>query len=507
MPIKLVTAEQMHHIDHAATERGITILDLMESAGQAVADDIMENYKPNCVGIVAGKGNNAGDGFVTARLLAEQNVSVKLIHLTLVDDMSDAGAGNFRKLPESVQIFDRLSVPEMPEIFSECEIVVDAILGTGISGPAKGTAGEAIAMVNSLDIPVVAVDIPSGLNADTGIAEGACVFADRTITMGLPKIGMIINDGLDFCGDIIIADIGFPDDLINSPDLNIHLLEHEDAVNAFPPRPRSGHKGTFGSVLVIAGSLGFSGAAYLTTNSALRSGCGMVYTAFPEGVTNLLESQLIEAIKIQVSGEKNFLSHNAWEDLEPHIQKASAIALGPGLGTDQETARLVDEIVCQSSPMVIDADALNCLAEKIQYLIERNAPTILTPHPGEMSRLLGISIQEVQNDRIESARRLARESSAIVILKGAQSIVATPEGQVFINPTGNSGMAKGGSGDVLTGLLAGFLAQGCSALDAACAGVYLHGLAGDLAREALGERAMIARDILDYLPSALISCE
>jgi len=326
--------------------------------------------------------------------------------------------------------------------------------------------------------------------------------------MGLPKIGMILGEGPELCGDIAVAHIGFPEDLTDSPDLKVHLLDQGDVYDALPARPFDGHKGTFGSLLVIAGSVGMSGAAFLTTAAALRSGCGLVYGAFPEKVAAALAAHVVEAIKVPIpGGGGEHLTHASWDALEVPLERASAIALGPGIGTRSDTARLVDEIVCQNLPIVIDADALNCLADKALYLTERSAPTVLTPHPGEMGRLLGISAAEVQADRLGASRKLATDAEVVVLLKGAQTVIAHPDGRVFINPTGNDGMAKGGSGDVLTGLIGGLLAQGCTALDAACCGAFLHGLAGDFAREELGRRGMMARDILDQVPDAFRVCE
>jgi NAD(P)H-hydrate epimerase len=505
MAMKLVTAEEMRRIDAITIqERNITGLELMERAGESVAETILAEYQPRCVGIVTGKGNNAGDGLVAARILAQNHVRVRVIMLIESQNLSDAGRANFERLPEGVEILDRHSVPLMASAFEECDVIVDAILGTGATGPVRGSFGEAVAVMNSLETPVVAIDIPSGLNPDTGLAEGSCVIADLTVTMGLPKRGLVLGQGPEFCGEVVVADVGFPEDLLQNPELKLHAIDESDVSDALPTRPFDGHKGIFGSLLVIAGQDGMSGAAYLTTASALRSGCGMVYAAFPSDVSHVLAGRLVEAVKIPIpGGGGHYLAHDSWDSFEPYFGKADAIALGPGIGTRPETARLVDELVCLDIPMVLDADALNCLGTKVEYLSKRPAPTVLTPHPGEMGRLLGISAGEVQERRIETALKLAQDARVVVVLKGSRSIVAAPDGRAFVNSTGNNGMAKGGSGDVLTGLIGGLLAQGCSALSAACAGVFLHGLAGDLAREELGARGMTAGDILRHMPEAL----
>jgi NAD(P)H-hydrate epimerase len=444
---------------------------------------------------------------VIARLLKEKGVDVVLIMLTAGGNLSESGRCNFERLPEGIVLLDRHSVEGMEKIFEGCDVLVDAILGTGLEGAARGCFGEAIAAMNALEQDVISVDIPSGLNSSTGEAEGACIVASETITIGLPKQGMIQGVGPQVCGRVVVADIGFPKDLIESRDLAKHLVTLDDVKRGLPIRPYDGHKGFFGSLLVLAGSLGMSGAAYLTTACALRSGCGMVYGAFPRDVQNSIEGMLIESVKVSLSGKGQTLSYENWVEIEPWLEKATAIAVGPGIGTSEETVRLVDELVCVEKPLVIDADALNCLKEKVLYLTKRNAPTVLTPHPGEIARILGKSVQEVQDSRFETAKYLAQESQTVVLLKGAYTVIADPEGRLYVNPTGNAGMAKGGSGDVLTGLIGGLLAQGCSGLQAAMIGAYIHGMAGDLAQKRKGERGMTARDVLEHVPEAFQLCE
>ena len=509
MAQKLVTVAQMREIDRITIqERGVPALELMERAGRAVADAVVDRFQPRRVGIVTGKGNNAGDGLVVARALSERGIAVRLVMLVQGADLSESARHNFQRLPDNVELLDRPSAGEIETSLRECDVVVDAILGTGISGPVRGPLGEVIAVVNSLGAPVAAIDVPSGLNADTGRVEGAGIIARLTVTIGLPKIGMVVGEGTQFAGEVIVADIGFPEDLTHDPDLKLHLLELEDIRKSLPERPFDGHKGTFGSLLVVAGRLGMDGAAYLTTAAALRSGCGMVYAAFPHEVTGLVGASLVEAVKIPHLGDGGeFLTHRSWDALKPFVERADAIALGPGIGTRPDTAQLVDELIRQDVPMVIDADGLNCLVDKVSRLTGRKAATILTPHPGEMGRLVGKSAEHVQASRVETAAELARGANAVVLLKGAQTVIAEPEGRRFVNPTGNSGMAKGGMGDVLTGLIGGLLAQGCSASSAACVGAYAHGLAGDLARADLGERGMTARDVLQRIPQALGAVE
>lgn len=500
---KLVTAEEMRKMDHIAIhERGIPGLELMENAGTAVADILYMEFKPQSVGIVAGKGNNAGDGLVAARLLAEKGVGVRLLLLTEAKNQSEACRHNYQKLPESVQVLEHRKIKEMPEFFADCDIMVDAILGTGVEGPVKGSFGEAIAQMNAMEKRRVAIDIPSGLMANNGQAAGACVIADLTITMGLPKLGMLIGDGAYYCGEILIADIGFPEDLLNDNRWKGHVLDVEEALQLLPERNPKGHKGSFGKLLVLAGSQGMGGAAALTCQAALRSGCGLVYAALPEKV--LHEVQATEAVKIPLQeNHGHFIGHESWDTLEPYLEEVDAIALGPGLGTRHETIRLVDELVCLNIPMVIDADALNCLQERVLFLTKREAPTLITPHPGEMARIMECDVAEIEEDRLGKSLQAATEGKLYCLLKGFRTIIAEPGGNYYVNQTGNSGMAKGGMGDVLTGLLGGFLAQGMHPESAILSGACLHGLAGDLCRDAKGERGMTAGDVVQFLPEVL----
>lgn len=500
MAHKIVTAEQMQNIDREAIEKcGIDGLELMERAGEAVADCTQLFYEDvECVGIVTGKGNNAGDGLVVARILAEQGLHVKVLMLVEAQNLSESGRANFDLLPKQVEFFSRQALPDMEEIFYDCDVVIDAILGTGIKGAPKGLLGEAISRMNELDLPIVAVDVPSGLNATSGKAEGACIKADLTVTMGAPKTGLLFGEGSRFAGRVEVVDIGIPKRLLENPDYHEHLLCIEDALGALKPRPQDSHKGTFGSVLVLGGGVGMGGAVALTARMALRSGCGMVYTALPAEVEKTIGSSILESVKIPVTTEHGrFLTHDCWGELESILEKVDALAFGPGLGTHPATARLVDELVCLDIPMVVDADALNCLGEKALLLTENPAPCILTPHPGEMARILGCSVYDVQQDRVGAARKLATEGRVVVVLKGFHTVIADPEGNAYINPTGNNGMAKGGMGDVLTGLIGGLLAQGVPYVEAATAGVYLHGLGGDRAAEANGTRGMTAEDVIE----------
>jgi len=513
--MRVVTALEMREIDRIAIqERGIPGLTLMENAGKAVADEIMDCFAPRRVAVVTGKGNNAGDGFVVARLLAEQGVKVIVCLLAPGSELKGDALANFKRLPERVQKIDIASADALAEQLSApFDCVVDAILGTGVKGAVTGLFGQCIEAINACAAPVVAVDIPTGLPAD-GVAAGEgfagpVVRAALTVTLGLPKLGMVIPPTCAFISELVIADIGFPADLIGGGRHPINLITAGEVAASLPARPFDGHKGTFGSALVIAGSRGMTGAAVLAGQGAQRSGTGLVFVACPEKLEPVIAALLVEPLKLPVESEDGWrFDLKSLDGLLAAAEKMDAVALGPGIGQIKAT-RALAAALCRDidKPMVIDADGLNCLADQPEAVRERRAPTVLTPHPGEMARLLGVSTKEVQAGRMETARRAAKQFNCVVALKGAQTVVALPTGEVHINPTGNPGMAKGGSGDVLTGLIAGLLAQGMSAGDAARAGVFLHGLAGDIAAEESHPRAITALDVAHALGPAFAEIE
>jgi len=503
--MKVVTAEQMRQIDRITIEeRGIAGEQLMEHAGQAVAEQICERFEPCRVAIVAGKGNNAGDGFVVARLLAERQWAATVFLLADPAELRGDARTMYEAIPEQVgQI--RIEDPgQLRDGLNKSDLVVDAILGTGIEGPVRGLFGEAIETINGSVLPVVSVDIPSGLPANGGPIEGPVVRAAHTVTMGLPKLGMVIHPGVEFTGTVTVASLDFPEELLNDSAIEVNLLT-EGMIDAYlPPRPRDGHKGTFGSVLIVGGSPGMTGALVLAGRSAMRSGAGLVFCATTEGLQPLVAGRLVEELTIGLpSTDGRHLDSVSLGVLTAHARRMKAIALGPGLGRAEGTQQFVRKAVEEIRlPMVIDADALNALGGHLDVLLARTTCTILTPHPGEMARLTGKSTAQIQADRLGVARKLALDFRVVVVLKGAQTVVADVDGSIYINPTGNTGLAKGGSGDVLTGLIAGLLAQNRAALPSALCGVFLHGLAADLAARSIPPRAMISCDVIDHLPEA-----
>ncbi len=505
--MKVLTAEQMRRVDRTAIEeRGISGLTLMENAGRAVTDELMETFGPDRVAIVTGKGNNAGDGFVVARLLVDQGVAVAVFMLCPGSEMKGDALTNYTRMPEAALRMEIDSADSLSyHLGGSFDCVVDAILGTGVQGPVTGVFGDCIRAINASGLPVAAVDLPSGLPADGGPIEGPVVKADLTVTLGAPKRCMVVPPTDAFIRRLVVADIGLPSDLLEADPCQLEMISGEEVNEWLHPRPRDGHKGTFGSVLVVAGSRGMTGACILCAQGAQRAGAGLVYTAVPEHLERTIETCLIDQMQVPVVSETGwFLDAASTPEILEAAARVDVVALGPGLGTTQGTRRMVNTLIERiEKPMVLDADALNILTADPASLIGRAAPTIITPHPGELGRLLGRTAEAIQEDRLGTALEAARSLGALVVLKGAGTVVATPEGVAWVNLTGNHGMAKGGCGDVLTGLIAGLWAQApADGLSAARVGVFIHGLAGDILAHATDPRALTASDLAQTLGQA-----
>lgn len=506
--MKVVTAAEMREIDRITIEeRGVPSLKLMEKAGKAVAEQTIKEYSPWNVAIITGKGNNAGDGFVAARYFSQRKIQVFLYMLADKSELRGDALINYEKLPPEVHQFkvDESNLSRMAEEIKNDDCIIDAILGTGVQGTVTGFYASAIEAINSAERPVVSVDIPSGLSADDSYFDGVAMVADQTVTMGLPKLGMVIYPGLEYCGRLRVATLDFPEDLRNSSQWKHNLLLAKEVRSFFPARPANSNKKTFGYVLLIAGSPGMTGAAILAARAAARTGAGLVYVAVPKHCLTAIESQLIEQVKVPLTDiDSGYFCPASFDDLNNLLPKIDAIAIGPGMSQHPECQKfvhlLLEKIV--DKPIVLDADGLNAIASMLDLIHSHSAPLILTPHPGEMSRLLGEgnTAEDVQRNRIKIARQFAMEHKVTLVLKGARTIIAVPDGEIWINPTGNSGLAKGGSGDILTGLIAGFLAQKIEPIKSALIGVYVHGLAGDITAKILGERAMTPEDVVNNLP-------
>ncbi|MFB3881974.1 MAG: NAD(P)H-hydrate dehydratase [Armatimonadota bacterium] len=508
--MKIVTARQMRELDRRAIEeRGIPSLTLMENAGRSVAEAaarLTESCPHQPIVIACGSGNNGGDGLVAARLLAERGRRVQVFLAAAQDKLSEDAAANLRRLTErGIGVTEVTETGPFARACSGAALVLDALLGTGLSGKVRGLVGELIECTNASGAGVLAVDVPSGMDADTGEPLGISVRATETVTMGLPKMGLFLYPGMDLAGRVSVADIGLPSELVDESPAAAELVDPNWVGMILPRRRPSAHKGSQGRVLIIAGSAGMTGAACLCARGALRVGAGLVTVGCPASVNDILEVKLTEAMTFPLPETyTRALDTRALALILELAQEASVIAIGPGLSREPETAVLVRRLVARvEKPMVIDADGINALADAAMILEAEHAPAVLTPHPGEMGRLMQVSAEKVQARRTHFAEAAARRFGTTVALKGAYSVIADPARALAINPTGNPGMATGGTGDVLTGMIAGLMAQGLLPFEAATAAAYCHGLAGDIAAESTGQGSMLAGDLVEAVPEAL----
>ncbi len=513
--MKVATAAQIQAIDREAIEGlGIPSLELMEQAGHQVVGVIAERYVPlssRRVVVVCGRGNNGGDGLVVARHLLNAGCPTDVVLLSRPEDLSGDALTNYQRLqdPHGHHIFeapDEEALAKHAHHLDQSDLLVDAIFGTGLNAPAAGSYAEAIRLMNASGKPIVAVDIPSGLSADTATIIGEHIHADCTVTFGLPKLAHVLYPSARYVGELTVADIGFPEALIAKAPISTSLITPEQLRRAFAPRDPEAHKGTYGHLLVVSGSVGKAGACVLACRGALRGGAGLVTTAVARSILPEVSSGSAEAMTIPLpETPAGTIAHEAVSVVAEELDRFSAVALGPGLTTNPETVAFVKDLLpAIRVPVVIDADGCNALAQLGEKALEETKGTVcLTPHPGEMARLLGSDTAAVQEDRLAAAREAAQRYGAIVVLKGARTVVADPQGQVAVNLTGNPGMASGGVGDVLTGLIGGLCARGIEPYEACQAGVYLHGHAGDLAAAQAGEIALTASDLLEALPRAI----
>jgi hydroxyethylthiazole kinase-like uncharacterized protein yjeF len=508
--MKIATVQQIKNIDRRAIrEFGIPGPVLMENAAAAVMAE-MEKFFDGLagarVGILCGKGNNGGDGLALARRLSIRGVPVRVALLAPFGAVTGEAKVHLSILRKTdAEIAQHAGTDAIADVVAWSDILVDALLGVGLSTPLKGAYAFAVELMNASSKPLVAVDVPTGINADTGEVMGSAVRADLTVTMALLKRGLVLHPGARHAGTIRVADIGIPSEVADKEKILTSLLTHGSTWGLIDPRQPDSNKGNFGHALVVAGSLGKAGAAVMTALGALRAGAGLVSVATPNSLVPIIQQHVFEAMCVS-SAESidGTLGIGAEDELLKAAAKMSACVIGPGLSTHYETVRVVRNFVQRLAvPAVIDADGLNALVGSLDVLRKTKAPLIMTPHPGEMGRLLDISSREVQKDRIGVASSFAVKYKVTLVLKGAGTVVAAADGRAFINSTGNPGMATGGTGDVLSGMIAGFLAQGYPSTQAACLGVYLHGLAGDLAAKEKGEMAMIAGDLIEKIPDAI----
>ena len=507
----MFTAAEMRALDaRAIGALGIPGPRLMEAAGAGAARQIARDFAPirgKRVVILAGRGNNGGDGFVAARHLRARGARVETFLLGRRSDVRGDAAGALGRWRGTVrEVAAEDGLPPVIRALAGAHVVVDALLGTGLTGPTQGLTARAIEAVNAAGRPVAALDLPSGLPADGGALLGPTVAAARTYTFAGLKRSLVLHPAAAHAGQVSVVDIGIPA-AEAARGITTFLLEAADVAPAFPPRPPHAHKGHQGHLLVVAGSRGKSGAAALAGRAALRAGAGLCTIATPASqqpiVAALAAEYMTEPLAETAAGG---LARAALEPIEALAAARDALAVGPGLGVEPETVELVRALVRGAArPMVVDADGLNALAGLAGGLREARGPRALTPHPGEMARLLGIGADAVQADRIETARAFATAHRVHLALKGAGTVVAAPDGRVFVNPTGNPGLASGGTGDVLTGLVGALLARGLDALLALQAGCYVHGLAGDLGAADVGEDGLVASDVVERIPAAIRS--
>jgi hydroxyethylthiazole kinase-like uncharacterized protein yjeF len=518
--MKLVTSDQMRKIDKTAIEReGIPGLELMEKAGlgSALSGKMMldEKVKGKKVIVFCGKGNNGGDGFVIGRYLSKWGTKVEFYLLGKKEEIKGDALANLKKAVSSRLPIRQVSKEKELPLELKADLIVDAIFGTGFKGKVTGLEEKAVQLINSSKAKVLSIDTPSGLDVDTGSIAGECVKADITPTMGLPKMGQFFFPGKSYCGKVEIIDIGVPQKVIDEQRLNLNLVTEDEAKNILPRRLGDAHKGTCGKVFLIAGSTGMTGAAILASLSCLKAGAGMAILGIPHSLNDIMEIKITEVMTKPLPDVKKrgALALRGLGEIMQALKWSDCVALGPGLGQHFETVELVRRLVTRIElPMVIDADGLNAISKDSSILNQAKAPLILTPHIGELSRLINVPIEEITKDRIKYASESAKRFNCVVVFKGAPTIIGEPEGQIYVNPTGNAGMATAGSGDVLTGIIVGLLAQMIfqkrqdikkSMLESALAGVYVHGLCGDLTRDEKGEMGMIAGDMMERVPEAL----
>jgi hydroxyethylthiazole kinase-like uncharacterized protein yjeF len=500
-----VSAAEMRALDRWTIEHGTPGRVLMERAGAGAARVLRERlHRPRGPAVVvAGRGNNGGDGFVVARRLRRARVPVEVWLAARPEEVRGDAAemlAAWRRARGTVQpLATQADVAALERRLARAAVVIDALFGTGLNAPVTGVPAAAIEAINACGAPVLAIDIASGLSADTGAPLGVAVCATVTATFGFPKVGQLVHPGVEHTGLLAVVDIGIPAEAVDAVRPRVALLEAQEVGGLLAPRATDAHKGTFGHVLVVAGSRGKAGAALLAAEAATRAGAGLTTLAVPAEVQPACEARVPEVMTAALP--------DAGAGLDELLAGRAAVVCGPGLGLGDAARTLVAQVVrhCRA-PLVLDADGLNAVAGT-HLLRARPGPTVITPHPGEMARLAGVDTAAVQADRLGVARRFAAAENVVVVLKGARTIIAAPDGGAAISPSGNPGMASGGMGDALAGVVGALLAQGLTAFDAAALGVFAHGAAGDAVARRRGEVGLVARDVIFELPPMLAAIQ
>lgn len=507
--MRIVTGNEMKEIDQWAQRKlGIAGEVLMENAGRGCAD-ILENYfsLDNLrVMVLCGCGNNGGDGFVISRHLHNRGANVLIILLGKAGNLTGDALTNYRIARKAgLDIVSTVKKDKVQNLIGKFqpEATIDALFGTGFSGKPKGISSQVIELINDLNSFILSVDIPSGINSDNGQDRGLSVVADATATMCLPKLGNYLYPGRAYAGDLWLVDIGIPYLAIKKGPLT--LLTHRDMHQQLPFRMPQANKGTFGYVLVVAGARGYSGAACMAAKAALRVGAGLVRLATPTGIADAVESQLVEVVKVPLpQTDSETISYKALDRVLMLSEDSDVVVVGPGVTTNSDTKKFIINLILNlKTPFILDADGLNCIADNPKLLRKVRTPKVLTPHPGEFSRIIKRSSHEIDQDWVKAAMQSAQDFDSVVVLKGAPTIIAEPNGHAYLNPTGNSGLATAGSGDVLVGMIGGFVAQGLTLAHASALAVHLHGLAADLGIKKLNAYSLTAQDLFTFIPKAI----
>ncbi len=510
----LLNATQSRELDRISQDKyGIPSYSLMTRAGEAVADALVDRF-PDAVTdvlVVAGKGNNGGDGFVAGRRLIQDGFAVRAVLLGRTTDLKgDAARAHAEFRASGGKVLEAVTESSLETALNKKPgAVIDAIFGTGLNAPVKHAPRRAIEIVNSFAVPTVAVDIASGVNSDTGAIMGAAIRASMTVTFGFPKFGHVSYPGAGRIGELRIVDIGFAPRAIDEIAPRGRFIERADLQHLIRPRPANSHKGMYGHPLVIAGGRGKSGAVLLASRAALRTGAGLVTAAMPESIQPIVAAGQAELMTEPIADrDGHFDGAHAPDALKMLLEGKNALIVGPGIGVSDDTKRLIEWMIsdaCEPDrPMLIDADGLNALAAiGCESLRRARGACVLTPHPGEASRLLGVTTTAINDDRVTAACTLAERTGACVLIKGSRSVIASPDGDVFVNSTGNPGMSTPGMGDALSGIVGAMLGQHMRPLDALAFGVFLHGYTADRVAARMGRVGYIAGDLIDELPMAL----
>ncbi|MET0153601.1 MAG: NAD(P)H-hydrate dehydratase [Candidatus Binatia bacterium] len=512
----VVTGEEMRRLDALTIESGTPGGVLMERAGSLAAQVLRERFARELrrgVVVVAGKGNNGGDALVVARHLRRRRVPVSVFLAASASGLSGDALENlsrWKRMRGSLTEFGPGGILALAEATARAGVLVDGLFGTGLRGGIDEPSRAIIETLNVAPAPILAVDVPSGLDADRGVPLGAAVQATVTVTFGFPKLGLLVHPGAGLAGEVVVADIGIDPGALAAATPRGRLLTPDAVASALPPRVSDSHKGTYGHVLIAAGALGKSGAALLCGRAALRAGAGLVTLASPAPALSGVLVATPELMTEPLADENGAWTFEAERParLLAALEGKDAVVLGPGVGVTPATRALTRWLITSSPvPLVIDADGLNCLAGDLSCLEQRRGPIVLTPHPGEMARLAGCSTAEIQRDRVGAARFLAERYGVVVVLKGSRTVIASPSGLVAINPTGNAGMASGGMGDALAGMIGSLLAQGLEVAEAAETAVFWHGAAADRVAGRRGEAGLLASDVIEELPPVLLEMQ